>query len=53
MYVLTPRGVEEKAKITVRFLRRKMKEYEYIKKQIQEISDEINRHTKTGLPNLD
>ena len=30
-YILTPRGIQEKAKLTVRFLRRKLVEYEEIK----------------------
>ena len=41
MYVLTPHGIEQKAKITTSFLKRKINEYAEIKKQIQEISREI------------
>jgi len=41
VYVLTPRGLEEKARVTLSFLRRKLREYEEIKKQIQELSQEI------------
>ena len=41
MYILTPKGIEQKAKITMSFLRLKMKEYEEIKKQIKEINREI------------
>ena len=41
MYILTPRGIEEKAKITIRFLRNKILEFEEIKKQIKEISQEV------------
>ncbi|MEE9421510.1 MAG: MarR family EPS-associated transcriptional regulator [Desulfatiglandaceae bacterium] len=33
-YMLTPRGIEEKGRITVRFLKRKIEEYEEIKCQI-------------------
>ena len=40
MYILTPRGLEEKTKITVRFLKRKVEEYEKIKQQIEEIRRE-------------
>jgi len=43
MYVLTPHGIEEKAKITVSFLRRKMKEYEEIKNQIKELAGEVDQ----------
>jgi len=41
IYLLTPRGVEEKARVTLSFLRRKLREYEEIKRQIQELSREI------------
>jgi EPS-associated MarR family transcriptional regulator len=40
-YVLTPRGLEEKARLTVNFLRRKISEYEEIKRQIRELALEI------------
>jgi len=36
-YLLTPRGIEEKAKITVRFLRAKMDEYETLRLEIEQI----------------
>jgi EPS-associated MarR family transcriptional regulator len=35
MYLLTPRGVEEKARVTMRFLQRKMREYELLKLEIE------------------
>ena len=41
MYVLTPHGVEQKSKVTMSFLKRKMEEFENIKQQIKEISREI------------
>ena len=41
MYILTPRGLEEKARVTTRFLHRKMEEFEEIKKQIEELAGEI------------
>lgn len=41
MYLLTPTGVEEKAKITLRFLKNKMQEYESLKLQINQLSQEI------------
>lgn len=40
LYLLTPAGVEEKAKVTVRFLQRKVKEYEKIKLEIAQLQDE-------------
>ena len=39
-YMLTPEGLEEKAKITLAFLKRKLSEYEEIKHQIEEIANE-------------
>jgi len=33
-YVLTPKGISEKTKLTVNFMQRKMKEYEELKKEI-------------------
>ena len=40
-YLLTPRGIERKAAITVQFLRRKMNEYEDLKKEIELLQHEI------------
>ena len=34
IYVLTPKGVVEKTKLTIDFMNRKMKEYEELKKEI-------------------
>lgn len=39
-YFLTPSGIEEKAKITVRFLKRKMMEYEALHKEIEHLQRE-------------
>lgn len=36
-YLLTPRGVEEKARITAEFLQIKVREYERLKAEIEEI----------------
>ena len=35
-YILTPRGISEKTKITISFMKRKMKEYEELKKEINQ-----------------
>lgn len=40
-YYLTPQGIEEKARLTVRFFRRKLKEYEDLKSQIDELAVEV------------
>jgi len=34
IYVLTPRGISEKTKLTLNFMKRKMKEYDELKKEI-------------------
>jgi EPS-associated MarR family transcriptional regulator len=41
LYYLTPTGLEEKAKITYRFLKRKMKEYEQLEEQIRLLKKEV------------
>lgn len=34
IYVLTPQGINEKTKLTVNFMKRKMKEYDELKKEL-------------------
>jgi len=41
-YYLTPKGLEEKGKITFRFLQSKITEYENLKTQIEEIRKEAS-----------
>tara|TARA_B100001029_G_C14791537_1_gene302097 strand:+ start:256 stop:555 length:300 start_codon:yes stop_codon:yes gene_type:complete len=36
IYVLTPKGVVEKTKLTLNFMKRKMKEYEELKKELEQ-----------------
>ncbi len=50
IYMLTPKGLEEKGELTVRFLKRKVSEYEEIKVQISEIYQEVKHE---GLDNLE
>jgi EPS-associated MarR family transcriptional regulator len=40
-YLLTPTGIEEKALLTVRYLKIKIKEYEELKKEIDQLSREV------------
>lgn len=40
VYVLTPRGIAEKAKLTSNFLKRKMEEYEALKAEIDTLKSE-------------
>ncbi len=35
IYVLTPKGISKKSKLTINFMARKMKEYEELKKEIE------------------
>jgi len=45
-YILTPSGIEQKAKITVNFLKRKMNDYEELKQEIEILKNEVNSHEK-------
>lgn len=42
-YLLTPRGVEEKARITLQFLKFKVQEYERLKREIEELQREAEQ----------
>ncbi len=42
-YLLTPRGVEQKARMTVEFLQIKMHEYERLRTEIEELRHEAAR----------
>ena len=48
IYFLTPRGIEEKAQVTYRFLQRKIKEYETIKTEIENLKDEAALTKENG-----
>jgi EPS-associated MarR family transcriptional regulator len=41
-YLLTKTGVEEKARITMAFLKRKVAEYESLQREIEQLRDELN-----------
>jgi EPS-associated MarR family transcriptional regulator len=45
MYLLTPRGVEAKANVTMRFLQQKMREYEALRTEIEHIREEARRYS--------
>lgn len=40
-YLLTPAGIDEKARIAVRFLKRKMEEYDALKREIEVLQREF------------
>ena len=44
LYILTPKGIDAKARISVRFLQRKLKEYEALKLEIKQLEIELNSH---------
>src|SRR4029079_6405669 len=43
LYHLTPRGIEEKAKVTARVLQRKLEEYEALKREVEQLQREAAR----------
>lgn len=44
-YYLTPQGIEEKARITGHFLKRKLAEYEAVQREIAELRREVQAAT--------
>lgn len=49
-YILTPRGIEEKARVTRAFLRRKEAEYEHIRQEIEVLRREVATEVVAVLP---
>ena len=49
-YVLTPHGLEEKARLTVSFLKRKILEYDETKRLIRELSREVDKEKLKQIP---
>lgn len=48
-YYLTPKGAEAKVRATADFLKRKMKEYEDIEIEIEELKREVGEKAKHGV----
>lgn len=48
LYLLTPRGIQEKARITYHFLRQKMKEYNRLEAEIRQLAAEIEQRDDAG-----
>ena len=40
-YILTPKGLEQKARLTLSFLQRKRQEYEALKREIEALTKEV------------
>ena len=47
-YYLTPKGFEEKAQVTARFLKFKMDEYEALKQEIERLMDEVEEKVSSS-----
>lgn len=50
-YLLTPRGLEEKARVTLRFLRARMADYDALEREIAELRREVqtpSSHAASG-----
>lgn len=43
VYLLTPSGIEEKASITIRFLKHKVQQFEALQREIAELTNDANR----------
>ncbi|RMG00228.1 MAG: MarR family EPS-associated transcriptional regulator [Nitrospirae bacterium] len=41
MYILTPRGISQKLELTYKFLKRKSEEYERLKREIEELKNDL------------
>jgi len=48
LYLLTPKGMEERAKVTVRFLQVKLSEYEILKRELEELEREAAKAKRTA-----
>ncbi len=47
-YLLTPSGVEQKARMTVQFLKNKVQEYERLRREIEELQREAEKKNTAG-----
>jgi len=43
IYLLTPKGVKEKSQVTLRFLQRKIQEYEQLQEEISFLQGEVHK----------
>ena len=43
LYLLTPKGLQAKSRITARYLQRRMEEYEALKAEIEQLQAEMDR----------
>ena len=52
IYVLTPKGIQAKARTAVRFFKQKLSEYEAIQRDLEELRREVGR-LERGTPSVD
>lgn len=50
MYFLTPKGIKEKTRVTVRFLQHKIEQHDSLKSEIQQLKREAERLRLEGSP---
>ncbi len=50
MYYLTPKGIKEKARVTVRFLQHKLVEHEALKSEIEQLQREADHRRSEESP---
>jgi EPS-associated MarR family transcriptional regulator len=43
-YVLTPKGIEEKFRLLIHFLSRKLREYDILRREIEDLNQEILKY---------
>jgi len=48
LYLLTPRGIEEKTRVTARFLKIKMDEFELLKRELEQLEREAASQTNAA-----
>lgn len=48
-YILTPQGIEDKARVTLRFLRRKVTEYEALQREIADLTEQAQKLQASGI----
>jgi len=47
-YYLTPKGAQEKARVTARFLKRKVAEYQELKEEIRRLKQEVGKQWESN-----
>ena len=50
LYILTPKGIETKARISIKFLQRKTEEYEALRLEIEELKTELHANKASKHP---